>query len=313
MVWMMVWMMVSFPRLPPQERRVGVAAHLIWGDGSAHTYHRRQKRTALAGGEHCISLPNAHSPLHTQTGHLPSSFQTVPSLPDAIMTHAAAGLSGGRNSGHSMNQRERPERRTHDNRRRKRRCPPFDGETPDEPSPVPQTSSLPDTSAVEQERRKCAIEIFTNGNPLAFCPDCFHRDHVGDRTVAECLIMSVASQSVENTSGLHFSISGNSGKGKTHACNAMARLLPEEYWLTGTASDKALYYYDDLRPGTVLLFDDVTLPDDMQELLKSATANFREPIVHRTLTRERQMKVCTIPERCVWWLAKVESITAMIR
>ena len=174
-----------------------------------------------------------------------------------------------------------------------------------DPSPVPSPSfAVPDM----QEYRKQALEILETGDPLAFLLDVFHRDHVGDRTVAECLIMSVASQSVENTSGLHVAISGTSGKGKTHACNTMVRLLPEEYRLKGTVSDKALYYYDDLRPGTVLLFDDVTLSDDMQELLKSATANFRDPIQHRTLTRERQLKLCTIPERCVWWLAKVESI-----
>ena len=167
---------------------------------------------------------------------------------------------------------------------------------------------LPEVSPDNPEFRKRAVEILTDGDPLGFLLDVFHRDHVGDRTVAECLVMSVASQSVENTAGLHVSISGNSGKGKTHACNAMARLLPEEFRLTGTVSDKALFYCDDLRPGTVLLFDDVTLSDDMQEVLKSATANFREPIVHRTLTRDRQLRVCTIPERCVWWLAKVESI-----
>ncbi|MDE4907303.1 hypothetical protein L0665_01535 [Methanogenium marinum] len=173
-------------------------------------------------------------------------------------------------------------------------------------SPAP-CAPLPEAPEMQECRRR-ALEILEHGDPLGFILDVFHRDHVGDRTVAECLLMSVASQSVENTSGLHVSISGNSGKGKTHACNAMVRLLPEEYRLTGTVSDKALFYYDDLRPGTVLLFDDVTLSDDMQELLKSATANFREPIKHRTLTRERQLKVCTIPERCVWWLAKVEAI-----
>ncbi len=179
-----------------------------------------------------------------------------------------------------------------------------DSKEPDS-SPV---LSPPPAPPDDEEYQKQALEILTTGDPPGFLLDVFHRGHVGDRTVAECLIMSVASQSVENTSGLHVAISGNSGKGKTHACNAMARLVPEDYRLKGTVSDKALYYSDDLRPGTVLLFDDVTLSDDMQELLKSATANFREPIVHRTLTRERQMKVCTIPERCVWWLAKVESI-----
>ena len=78
--------------------------------------------------------------------------------------------------------------------------------------------------------------------------------------------------------------------------------------MKGTFSNKVLFYDKDLRPGTVLLFDDVALSEDMQEVLKSSTANFREPIVHRTLTRDRQLKVCTIPERCVWWLAKVEAV-----
>ncbi|WFN33867.1 hypothetical protein L1S32_08425 [Methanogenium sp. S4BF] len=182
------------------------------------------------------------------------------------------------------------------------------GPSPALPGATPPVSTLAETPEEGQAHRKRALEILTTGDPLAFLLDVFHREHVGDRTVAECLIMSVASQSVENTSGLHVAISGNSGKGKTHACNTMVRLLPEEYRLTGTVSDKALFYYDDLRAGTVLLFDDVTLSDDMQELLKSATANFRQPIVHRTLSRERSLKVCTIPERCVWWLAKVEAI-----
>ncbi|MFA5398512.1 MAG: hypothetical protein WC346_21040, partial [Methanogenium sp.] len=172
-----------------------------------------------------------------------------------------------------------------------------------------KTPSAPLTAAPDQEEhQRKAMEILEHGNPLTFFLDVFHRDHVGDREVAECLIMSVASQSVENTAGLHVALSGNSGKGKTHACNAMVRLLPEDYRLKGTVSDKALFYHESLKPGTVLLFDDFSLSDDMQELLKSATANFREPIEHRTLTRERQLKLCTIPERCVWWLAKVESI-----
>jgi len=85
----------------------------------------------------------------------------------------------------------------------------------------------------------------------------------------------------------------------------MLNLLPEKFKLKGTVSDKALYYHP-IQPGTVLLFDDVSLSEDLQEILKSATASFREPIEHRTLTSDRQVRICTIPERCVWWLAKVE-------
>jgi energy-coupling factor transporter ATP-binding protein EcfA2 len=77
--------------------------------------------------------------------------------------------------------------------------------------------------------------------------------------------MSVASQSVANTKGLHVAISGNSGKGKSHACTTMLNLIPESHRMTGTVSNKALYYADDLRPGTVILFDDTSLSDDLQE------------------------------------------------
>lgn len=156
------------------------------------------------------------------------------------------------------------------------------------------------------EHRERALEILKNGDPLAFLLDTFNQEHVGDRTVAECLVMSLASQSVENTNGLHVAISGNSGKGKTHACTTMLQQVPEDYRLAGTVSDKALYYNDTLRAGTVFLFDDVSFSDDLQEVLKAATANFRVGIQHQTVTADRKLQVCSIPERCVWWLAKVE-------
>ena len=174
------------------------------------------------------------------------------------------------------------------------------------PAKKPRAKTRTEDPAPPDEYRRRALEILRTGDALAFILDTFNKTHVGDRTVAECLAYSVASRSVENTNGLHVSISGNSGKGKTHACTTMLNLIPENSRLKGTVSDRALYYDDDLRAGTVFLFDDVSLSDDLQEVLKSATTNFREPIEHRTVTAERKLRVCTIPPRCIWWLAKVE-------
>ncbi|MDK2974455.1 MAG: hypothetical protein PWP08_826 [Methanofollis sp.] len=171
----------------------------------------------------------------------------------------------------------------------------------EEVTPPPPKPPAPDPAYREK-----AMEILAHGDPLAFLLDAFNREHVGDRTVAECLVMSLASQSVENTNGLHVSVSGTSGKGKSHACTTMLKQVPEAYRLAGTVSNKALYYHDDLRPSTVFLFDDVTLSDDLLEVLKSATANFRERIEHHTVSPDRKLQVCRIPERCVWWLARVE-------
>ncbi len=167
-------------------------------------------------------------------------------------------------------------------------------------------AGVEDPTPPPDEYHECALEILRTGDPLGFMLDTFNKTHVGDRTVAECLALSIASQSIENTNGLHVAISGNSGKGKSHACTTMLQQVPEDYRLTGTVSDKALYYADDLRAGTVFLFDDVSLSDDLQEVLKAATANFRVNIQHQTVTTDRKLQVCSIPERCVWWLAKVE-------
>ncbi|WP_214083946.1 hypothetical protein [Methanoculleus sp.] len=175
------------------------------------------------------------------------------------------------------------------------------------PERKPEKTPLPPPALFEDEHQARALDILKSGDPLAFLLDTFSKSHVGDRTVAECLVMSVASQSVANTKGLHVAISGNSGKGKSHACTTMLNLIPKDYRMTGTVSNKALYYADDLRPGTVILFDDTSLSDDLQEVLKSATSSFHEPIEHRTVTADRQLRVCSIPERCVWWLAKVEN------
>lgn len=151
-----------------------------------------------------------------------------------------------------------------------------------------------------------AFDILSNGDPLKFMLDTFSKCHIGDKIVAECMIMSVASQSVDNTMGLHVSVSGNSGKGKTHVCKSMLRLIPDEFKLSGSVSDKALFYNPDLRAGTVFWFDDTALSEDFQEVLKNSTSNFESRIEHMTLTTERKLKVCSIPERCVWWLSKVD-------
>ena len=110
--------------------------------------------------------------------------------------------------------------------------------------------------------------------------------------------MSLTSQSVENTKRPPCRRLRQLRKGQTHACTTMQNLIPAAYKLKGTVSDKALYYDDDLRPGTSSSSTTFSLPSISREVLKSATANFREPIEHRTLTTERASGLHH-PERCV--------------
>jgi len=83
-----------------------------------------------------------------------------------------------------------------------------------------------------------ACFILRKGNPLQFILDTFNEEHEGDRVVAECLAMSLASQSVINSNGLHVSINGDSGKGKSHTIDTMLQFIPPEYRIDGRMSDK---------------------------------------------------------------------------
>jgi hypothetical protein len=156
------------------------------------------------------------------------------------------------------------------------------------------------------ELRAEAAEVLAHGDPLALMLTAFSQEHVGDEILARCLILSMASQAVKNSDGLHVSVTGESGKGKTHAFRKMMRQVPDRYKVKGTMSNKALYYMTDLSPRTVLMSDDTDLSDAIQEILKSATSNFDEPITHTTVTKDLTSRVCTIPERCIWWIAKKE-------
>ena len=164
----------------------------------------------------------------------------------------------------------------------------------------------PVTMPANPDARAAALDVLEHGDPVALMLKTFSQEHVGDEILARCMILSMASQAVKNSDGLHVSVTGDSGKGKTHAFKKMMRQVPDRYKVKGTVSNKALYYMKDLQPRTVLMSDDTELSDGIQEILKSATSNFHEPITHTTVTKDLTSRVCTIPERCVWWIAKKE-------
>ena len=151
-----------------------------------------------------------------------------------------------------------------------------------------------------------AMTVLQHGDPLKAMLSTFALDHIGDEVPAECLIVSLASRSVENTKGLHVSVSGESGKGKSDTFDTILLQVPERFKLEGAMSNKFLFYMDDMQPGTAIVFDDKNLSEEMQEILKGATSSFKKPIKYRTVSKDRKAQVCSIPERCIWWVAKVE-------
>lgn len=173
-------------------------------------------------------------------------------------------------------------------------------------TPTPPISPAPAPKLEDLQNIDEAKEILLKGDPMKFMLDTFALDHIGDEVPAECLILSLASRSVENTSGLHVSVSGESGKGKSDLFNKILKQVPDRFRLEGAMSNKALFYMQGMSPGTAIVFDDKSISEEVQEILKGATSSFNQPIKYRTVSKERRIMICVIPERCLWWIAKVE-------
>ncbi len=152
-----------------------------------------------------------------------------------------------------------------------------------------------------------ALDILKNGDPVEYILNVYSRLHVGDIQIGKVLLLSIANQSVLNSEGLQPKLSGASGKGKTHAAKAMFHLIPDVgYKLEGSLSAKSMYYFPDLKPGTVIFSDDIRINADLEDTLKRAMSNFQQPTLHSTIIRESYAEL-EIPERIAWWLTSVEN------
>ena len=179
---------------------------------------------------------------------------------------------------------------------------------PAAPAPGPRPVPAPPLSLDNSPGRSEALATLQHGDPKQAMLRAFALDHEGDEVVAECMVMSLASRSVLNTNGLHVSVTGESGKGKSHAFNTMLQQVPERLRLADRMSNKALFYMENPQPGSAIVLDDRGLSEEMAEILKGVTTSFRKPFHYLTVSTDRKGMRCTIPERCIWWVAKVEGV-----
>lgn len=169
------------------------------------------------------------------------------------------------------------------------------------------TVNTPSTPETPQHIKDRANEILDKGDPVQFIFDVHQSLHIGDPLISKILIASIGSQSANNTQGIHPKLDGQSGKGKSHAAAMMAHLIPREFKITGSVSDKALYYNTNLRAGSVIYSDDVDLSEDLSATIKRATTNYQGETEHHTLNKERGLLITKLPARLSWWLTSVNN------
>lgn len=151
-----------------------------------------------------------------------------------------------------------------------------------------------------------AIDILKNGDPIKYLLDTFLSIHKGDSETATVLLISIATQSILNSEGIQPTLSGESGKGKSHVCKTVLHLVPKEYWVNTSLSGKAAYYMD-IKPGTIIFSDDSAISEDLESSIKRATSEFQDKTAHTTVDSNRSGSTLLIPQRISWWLSNVDS------
>lgn len=163
------------------------------------------------------------------------------------------------------------------------------------------------TNEVPEYIKNKAEDTSQHADTVEFIVNTHQTIHVGDVNLAKTLLVSIGVQSVLNSEGLQPKVSGDSGKGKTHCCKALAHLVPRKWMHETSLSNRAIYYMEDeLLPGSIVFCDDVNMSEELQGIVKRATSNFQRGDTYTTIDINRRKKTLKIPPRICWWFTSVD-------
>ncbi len=176
------------------------------------------------------------------------------------------------------------------------------------PQPPEDDVSANVREALERDGVLEAEQILRKGKPFDYFLKTYQLDHEGDLTPARVMALTFASSAVINGDGLHTYLSGNSGRGKSHAAETMMKQLPDQYRYNRAFSDKYLYYAGSgggLIEGAVIMVDDQTMSPQIQELFKVGVSNFQQGVKYGTVMNQKAITL-ELPPRISWCMLKVD-------
>lgn len=131
-----------------------------------------------------------------------------------------------------------------------------------------------------------ALDILKNGNPVNHIADSCGEMVLGAETAFKKLTCCISVQNVNQSSGLHPKLTGQSSGGKTWTVYGFAHNLPAEIVIKGSMSAKAGFYHDDGNRVFRILDDYQAGNEDLDTVIKQSTSEFHEPYTHRTVVKQ---------------------------
>ena len=175
---------------------------------------------------------------------------------------------------------------------------------------VPQLdiSAAEKQSEEEKNQDEEACRIYESGQAFEYMTNTCLKLHVDDENIIRALILSYAGTFIANNElGINIRISGEAGIGKTHVANTVAKIVPPDYMLAARFSDKALLYMcEDLKPGSVIYYDDQALSEQAAEIMKAQTSDINKPFIYHTVANGKHEPLI-FPPLCVRWFVLCNS------
>ncbi len=151
-----------------------------------------------------------------------------------------------------------------------------------------------------------ALEILQHGNPIQFIADSCGRVVLGAETAFKKLCCCVAVQDIMQSEGLHPKLNGESGSGKTKALLAFSHHLPLEAVVTGSMSNKSVFYHNDGNHVIRILDDYLAGNEDLDTIIKQTSSVFHEKYQHKTVINQQPVTL-EIGSEQTWAITSVDS------
>ncbi|MCX6677402.1 MAG: hypothetical protein NTU95_05595 [Methanothrix sp.] len=151
-----------------------------------------------------------------------------------------------------------------------------------------------------------ALEILQHGNPIQFIADSCGRMVLGAETAFKKLCCCVAVQDIKQSEGLHPKLNGESGSGKTKALLAFSHHLPQEAVVTGSMSNKSVFYHNDGNHVIRILDDYQAGNEDLDTIIKQTSSVFHEKYKHKTVINQQPV-ILEIGSEQTWAITSVDS------
>jgi hypothetical protein len=146
-----------------------------------------------------------------------------------------------------------------------------------------------------------ANEVAKAGKTFEYIVDVWQKRHEGDSPLGKALLLSIGSQSVSNSKGIHVLAAGEGGYGKSDGIKQMGKLVHPDFWTNGGVTPQSLYYTGQSMPdGVVVGLEDVVWSSELGVTVKRITSDFQDGASRSTTIEMKGVEVRTAKRIAFW-------------